>query len=92
MPSVMQKQLLSLQISSSHLLTVTFSTYPSQRFSDALGTDAVRCTGWHRLLAALPAPCQHQAEREGWQAQRGEKHGKVPNSNKSPGQFVEESG
>lgn len=37
MPSVTQEQLLPLQISSSHLLAVTFSTYPSQGFSDACG-------------------------------------------------------
>lgn len=57
-----------------------------------VGTDAVRCTGWHRLPAAILVPCQYQAEWEGWQAWQGEKHGKVPNSNKSPGRFVKESG
>lgn len=60
MPSVTQEHLLSLQISSSRLLRVTFSTHPSQGFSDAC-EHGRRDT--HRLAraagcntGALPAP------------------------------------
>lgn len=41
------------------------------------------CTGWQGVLAEILVPCQ--AEQECWQ---GEKDGKVPKSQKSPGQFV----
>lgn len=60
MPSVTQEHLLSLQISSSRLLTMTFSTHPSQGFSDACehGRRDAHRLAWAAgcNTGALPAP------------------------------------
>lgn len=79
MPSVTREQLPSLQISSSHLLTVTFSTYPSQGFSDACGHG---CCEMHRLARA--AGCITGAMPAPGRAGRADRHGRVRNVGRYP--------